>query len=228
VELCLKKGKVCIVATQMLESMTENSLPTRAEVSDVANAVLDGADAVMLSGETAVGKYPRKAVRMMDQIIRPTERHADGRWGRAVAGVELEDMLSGAGTPAGKGGMRRGGGDLLAVVRATRTIVCNEPVKAVVVFTMTGLTAQLLSKLHMSVPILALTPNERVTRQAGLMYGVRARQAKLVEHTRDVLAMAGREVRRLGWAKKGQKVVVVSGRPIGKAGTINTLVVHAV
>ncbi len=221
VRLCERAGKCCIIATQMLESMTTCPTPTRAEVSDVANAVLDGADAVMLSGETAVGKYPVKAVRMMTEIARrvekptfplevgfsPSRRFADALDGRAGAGV---------------------GAPTVAVVRAVHTLVHNEDVRAVVAYTLTGNTALMLGKMRLPVPILALTPNKRVMQQACLFYGVQACTAELVEHTRDVLTVAAKQIRKLRWARRGQKIVVVSGRPLGKPGTTNTLVVHTV
>jgi len=221
VRLCERAGKCCIIATQMLESMTACPTPTRAEVSDVANAVLDGADAVMLSGETAVGKYPVKAVKMMTQIARrvekptlyseaggpPSRRFADALDGRAGAGIEAPTV---------------------AVARAVHTLVHNEDVRAVVAYTLTGNTALMLGKMRLPVPILALTPSERVMQQACLFYGVQACMADLVEHTRDVLTVAARRIRKLRWARRGQKIVVVSGRPLGKPGNTNTLVVHTV
>ena len=229
VRLCMQAGKSCIIATQMLESMTTSPTPTRAEVSDVANAVLDGADAVMLSGETAIGKFPEKAVRMMNTIAAKAEGYLDEQGEVQLPERRMDDLLSPVrANKAASRSRQRLGGDRLAIARAARTLVYNEPVKAVVVFTMSGLTAQLLSKLRMPVPILALTTTARVTQQACLLYGVASREVPIVEHTREVLAVAGKEVRRLRWAKKGDKIVVVSGRPIGRPGTINTLVVHTV
>ncbi len=232
VRLCAGQGKVCIIATQMLETMTENPTPTRAEVSDVANAILDGTDAVMLSGETAVGKYPEKAVRMMGKIAQRTERyldevHTDRRMRRHFKWLltELDDS-----TPGPKHKHKRHtdriSDDLLAIAKATQALVNSETVRAVVTFTLTGNTARILSKMRLPVPILALTPSERVMQQVCLCYGVHARRTGMFEHTREILPAAAKEVRRLRWARKGDKIAVVSGRPLRKPGTINTLVVH--
>ena len=229
--LCAETGKVCIVATQMLETMTEAPTPTRAEVSDVANAILDGTDAVMLSGETAVGKYPEKAVRMMNNIARRTERYinevrADRH--RLQCGELFSEPNE---LPSDRKRKHKRAGDripddLLVVARATCAMVHSETVRAVVTFTLSGNTARVLSKMRLPVPILALTPSERVMQQACLCYGVCARRVKMFEHTREILPVAAREIRRLRWARKGDKIAVVSGRPLRKPGTINTLVVH--
>ncbi|NQU74747.1 MAG: hypothetical protein HQ546_00365, partial [Planctomycetes bacterium] len=115
-----------------------------------------------------------------------------------------------------------------AIARAVHTLATHAAVRAVVAYTISGNTVQMLSKMRLRVPILALTPDKRVMQQACLFYGVEARCADLVEHTRDVLAVAAKEIRKLRWARKGQQVIVVSGRPLGKAGATNTLVVHTV
>ena len=205
--LCRDSGKPCIIATQMLESMTANPTPTRAEVSDVANAVFDMGDAVMLSGETAIGQYPEPAVKMMNSIVQRAEEYQQKQPGH--------EFITG---PIAGGNA--------AIARAVHTIVHSEPVQAVVAFSVTGATAQALSKMRLSVPVLLLTPNMRVMRQACLLYGVQARQAATPEHTRDVLEIAGQTVLKLGWAGKGERIVVVSGRPLGQPGSTNTLVVH--
>ncbi len=217
VALCEQAGKPCIVATQMLETMTTSPTPTRAEVSDVANAVFDGADAVMLSGETAVGKYPVKAVTMMNSIALRVERHL-ATIDHSQSHRRFSDLRE----------ARTFTGPTAAIARAVHTLVAHEDIKAVVAYTLTGDTALKLAKMRLSAPVLALTPNRRVVQQAALYYGVRPGHADMVEHTRDVLSQAAKHVRRLRWASKGQKIVVVSGRPLGKGGLTNTLVVHTV
>lgn len=209
--LCQRAGKCCIIATQMLESMIEQPTPTRAEVSDVANAVFDGADAVMLSGETAVGKYPVQAVQMMNAVCQRAERYLDNGHGDCLQHSQLQ--LFGADS---------------AMIKAVHHIIHTDDIKAVAVFTVTGRTAQLLAKMRLEVPILALTPAERVMQQACLFYGVQAEQAETPRHTREVLGHAAQRIRALKWARKGEKIVVVSGRPLGKPGCINTIVVHTV
>ncbi|HUW82352.1 MAG TPA: pyruvate kinase [Phycisphaerae bacterium] len=207
VRLCEQAGKCCIIATQMLESMIEQPMPTRAEVSDVANAVFDGADAVMLSGETAVGKHPVQAVGTMNAIVGRAEEYL------AEGPCQHPSDMGLSGTEA-------------AIAQAVHSIIHAERVRAVVAFTISGATARMLAKMRLEVPILALTPDRRVMQQACLFYGVDAELAKTPAHTREVLSRAARRIRALGWAKKGEKIVVVSGRPLGKPGSTNTIVVH--
>jgi pyruvate kinase len=207
--LAQSAGKCCIIATQMLETMTHAPTPTRAEVSDVANAVLDHGDAVMLSGETAVGEFPVAAVRMMNEIVRETQAYHD----ETAEPVRLE--YAPARTAA-------------ALAAAVREVMAVEDVAAVAVYTATGTTARMLAKSRLPRPILALAADRRVVRRMCLYYGVAARRAKAPEHTRDVLKLAEQFALELGVAKKGDRLVVVSGRPIGQAGATNTLVVHEI
>ncbi len=205
--LCREHGKPCIVATQMLESMTGSPRPTRAEVSDVANAVLDGADAVMLSGETAVGDYPAEAVEMMNRI---------------VARAQQMDRCSCVGPSCHESPTTA------ALARAVRAVVEAEPVSAVGVFTATGTAARMLSKMRLGVPILALSPDVGAVRRMCLYFGVRPSVTPIPEHTRDVLDLVARTAREAGVADDGDRVVVLSGRPIGQPGATNTLVVHTI
>ena len=209
--LCQNAGKCCIIATQMLESMTHAPTPTRAEVSDVANAVLDHADAVMLSGETAVGKYPAAAVAMMNSVVASIQAYHDEQLDpqrRRAADKPAELVWS--------------------LAEAIRKIVASEDVAAVAVFTMTGATAQVLAKSRLACPVLALSPRVQTVRGLCLYYGIESIQADVQEHTRDVLALAESFALDRGIARSGQKIVVVTGRPLGTAGMANTLVVHTV
>ena len=208
--LCQSAGKCCIIATQMLETMTTSPTPTRAEVSDVANAVLDLADAVMLSGETAVGKFPAEAVGMMNDIVAHTEVYDRDH---AVAPVRV----GGAATPT-----------TAALAGAVSEIIAIEDIAAVAVFTLTGATARTLAKSRLPCPILALSPETETVRRMCLYYGVEPLRADMPEHTRDVLAMVDELAVEKEIAGPGQKIIVLTGRPLNEPGNTNTLVVHTI
>ncbi len=208
-DLCQIAGKPCIIATQMLDSMTHAPQPTRAEVSDVANAVLDRTDAVMLSGETAVGAYPVETVRMMNRIAAKAESWGDRGWRPLEAGGALWRTTA-------------------ALAGAVHAVIAGDDIAAVAVFTATGTTARMLSKIRLPLPILALTQNQDAARRMALYHGVIPARAEAPEHTRDVLALASELAVEQGIAAPGDKMVMVSGRPIGVPGKTNTLVVHTV
>ena len=209
-ELCRRAAKCCIIATQMLESMTEAPSPTRAEVSDVANAVLDHTDTVMLSGETAVGKYPVRTVAMMDDIVSSIQAYHD---------EQLEPS-------------RRVDPESAALVSslaaAAREIIAAEDIAAVAAFTISGTTARILAKSRLTCSILALSPELATVRRMCLYYGVESAQVELKEHTRDILTLAGKLAVERDIAAPGDKIVVISGRPLGEPGKANTLVVHTI
>jgi pyruvate kinase len=208
--LCRLKGKPCIVATQMLESMTTSPIPTRAEVSDVANAVQDLADAVMLSGETAVGEHPVAAVRMMDRIAGEMQSYHDGDHELGpVDDIQAQETLA-------------------SLTRAVHAVTTTQPIAAIAAFTITGSTARILSKQRPQCPILGISPDPAVVRRMCLYYGVQSMQAGLVEHTTDVLELASKFALERGVAKTGDNIIVISGRPLGKMGVTNTLVVHTI
>ncbi|MFC3385616.1 pyruvate kinase [Couchioplanes azureus] len=204
VQLCRENAKPVIVATQMLDSMIENSRPTRAEASDVANAVLDGADAVMLSGETSVGKYPVLTVSTMAKIVTTTENGA-------------------LGVPVLQHDPRTHGGAL--TVAASR-IARNIGAKALVAFSQTGDTVRRLSRLHCELPLLAFTPVAAVRDQLALSWGVETFLTDFVEHTDDMFRQVDQSMLGLGLAKPGDYVVVVAGSPPNAPGSTNTLRVH--
>jgi len=210
VQLCRERAKPVIVATQMLESMVDNPRPTRAEASDVANAVLDGADAVMLSGETSIGRFPVAAVTMMATIVATTEA------GQAELPRELRQ-------PGLEHAPRTRGG---AIAAAAGQVARAVDAKALVAFTTTGDTVRRLARMHCELPLLAFTPDDAVRHQLTLSWGVEAFLAPLVAHTDEMFRQVDRALLELGRAQPGEYVVVVAGSPPGSPGSTNTLRVH--
>jgi pyruvate kinase len=204
VQLCRENAKPVIVATQMLDSMIENSRPTRAEASDVANAVLDGTDAVMLSGETSVGKYPVLTVSTMARIVTTTE-------GGPIGVPRLQH------DPRTHGG---------ALTVAASQIARNIGAKALVAFSQTGDTVRRLARLHCDLPLYAFTPIAEVRDQLALCWGVETFLTDFVQHTDDMFRQVDAKMLGLGLAKPGEYVVVVAGSPPNAPGSTNTLRVH--
>jgi pyruvate kinase len=204
VQLGRELAKPVIVATQMLESMIENSRPTRAEASDVANAVLDGADAVMLSGETSVGQYPVLTVSTMAKIVETTEAGSF-----AVPRLQHD--------PRTRGG---------ALTIAASQIATAIGAKALVAFSQTGDTVRRLSRLHCQLPLLAFTPEPAVRDQLALSWGTESHLVAFVQHTDDMFRQVDQALLGLGRANPGDYVVVVAGSPPGTPGSTNTLRVH--
>ncbi|WP_328467200.1 pyruvate kinase [Actinoplanes sp. NBC_00393] len=204
VQLCRENAKPVIVATQMLDSMIENSRPTRAEASDVANAVLDGTDAVMLSGETSVGKYPVLTVSTMAKIVTTTEAG-----GLGVARLQHDPRTHGG-----------------ALTVAASQIARNIGAKALVAFSQTGDTVRRLARLHCDLPLYAFTPVSEVRNTLALSWGVETFLTDFVEHTDDMFRQVDAKMLGLGLAKPGDYVVVVAGSPPNAPGSTNTLRVH--
>ncbi|MBI2413749.1 MAG: pyruvate kinase [Deltaproteobacteria bacterium] len=197
-------GKLVITATQMLESMITNPRPTRAEASDVANAVFDGTDALMLSGETAVGKYPVKAVEMMVKIAVQAEE-------AALAQKHLLRRKAVAGSFA------------QAVAFAAHAASNEVNPKAVVIFTQTGDTARLLSKLRPSTPIIAFTPLEKTWRRLSLVWGVEPYAIEFGSHTDEMICRGEAALLDNGIASLGDTIVIVSGTKVGMRGATNMM-----
>ncbi|MEJ5944746.1 pyruvate kinase [Pseudokineococcus basanitobsidens] len=205
VELCRRAAKPVIVATQVLESMISAPRPTRAEASDCANAVLDGADAIMLSGETSVGQYPVEAVRTMARIIESTEDHG-------------LDRIPPLGTnPHTKGG---------AITRAALDVGVNLGAKHLVVFTATGDSARRMSRLRSNIPLIVFTPEPAVRAQLALTWGVRVFLMPYVTHTDAMVLAMDERLLENGVAAEGDLVVVVAGAPPGIPGSTNALRAH--
>ena len=206
IQAARERNKPVIVATQMLESMITNSRPTRAEASDVANAVLDGADAVMLSGETSVGAHPVGAVRTMDRIIGAVE----------TAHSPVPELQRPSRSRSG------------AIVRAAKDVGEALEVKALATFTQTGETARRLAALHPRQPLLAFTVDGRVRSQLALSWGVETFLVPSVQHTDDMVAQVDFSLLSIGRLKVGDRVVVVAGSPPNTVGSTNLIRVHEV
>ena len=198
-------GKPVIVATQMLESMIESPAPTRAEVSDVANAVYDGADAVMLSAETAAGLWPEEAVLMMDSIARQVERDEGYR-----QRVRLLDTPPDATTAD-------------ALAHACTTISDTVAIQAITVFTSTGSSARRVARERPSVPVLVLTPSPSVARRVALLWGAHSVTIKDIGSFEEMIAKGKRMALRHGLGAAGSKLVVMAGVPFGVSGATNLL-----
>ena len=205
VELARRKAKPVIVATQVLESMVDNSRPTRAEASDAANAVLDGADALMLSGETAAGKFPIETVKTMARIITSTEEHALHRIG------DLEGM-----------GRTQG----VVIARAATDIGEELGVRYLIAFTQTGGTARRLAQLRPKLPILAFSPLQDVRSQLALVWGIETFLTSEVTSTDQYAMMVDEVLLDSGRGDEGDKVVIVAGSPPGIPGSTNGIRVH--
>ena len=203
------RAKLVITATQMLESMIMNPLPTRAEASDVANAVFDGTDAVMLSAETAAGKYPVESVQMMDRIVREAEVHFL-EWGaeQNVTGFEQSDAAS--------------------MARAAQALANDKNVTAVACFTTQGKTAWLMSKIRPRVPIMAFTPNQDTYRRLAFMWGVSPQQVRFANSLEEMLDRVDAALLRSDVVQPGDQVVLVCGFPVGALRPPNMALLHTV
>ena len=205
VEKARRNAKPVIVATQMLESMISNPAPTRAEASDVANAVLDGADAVMLSGETSVGEYPIETVRTMARIISSTEDH------------ELHHMAAIDWQPKTRGGV---------IAKAAAEVGERVGAKYLVAFTQSGDSARRLARYRGPIPVLAFTPEAIVRSQLSLTWGIETFLTAQVEHTDEMVRQVDEQLLHTGRVKEGDLVVIIAGSPPGIPGSTNALRIH--
>jgi len=210
IEKCNQAGKPVITATQMLESMINQPRPTRAEASDVANAILDGTDAIMLSGETAAGEYPVEAVETMSRIAN-----------RAESAIKYEELLRNKRRELSKTVTD-------AISHATVSTALDLEAAAIISSTESGYTAKMVSKYRPKAPIIAVTPHARVLRKLALVWGV---QPLLVGRTEDTDSMISAAVEislAAGLIKAGDLIVITAGVPVGVHGTTNLLKVHTV
>lgn len=207
IELARRQAKPVIVATQVLESMIQNPRPTRAEASDCANAILDGADAVMLSGETSVGAYPIECVRTMARIIENVEENG---------GERIAELGS---DPQTRGG---------ALTRAAAEMGEQLDATYLVTFTQSGDTARRLSRLRSAIPLLAFTPLESTRRQLAVSWGVSTYTVPDVRDTDEMVAQVDEILQAKRLAQPGDEVIIVAGMPPGTPGSTNSIRVHTV
>ena len=210
IKLARRNAKPVIVATQMLDSMIDNSRPTRAEASDVANAVMDGTDAVMLSGETSVGKYPIETVKVMSRIVTAAEEEI------LAAGLP---PLTEQNKPRTQGG---------AVARAAAEIGDFLEARFLVAFTHSGDTVRRLSRYRSPIPVLAFTPEACTRSQLNLTWGVETFLGPMVQTTDEMVQQVDEELLRIGRCKKGDVVIITAGSPPGMPGTTNMVRVHRI
>jgi pyruvate kinase len=210
---CHVAAKPVIVATQMLQSMIEQASPTRAEVSDVANAIFDGADAVMLSGETSVGKFPIAAVHTMEHVAEVTEEYLIS----TVAGSPV------IGKPA-SATLRYSA----AVARGVAQVVSDLKVKLVVIWSQTGATARIFSKSRFPVPLVALSSDHRALRRMALHFGVIPQEMSAPDNMMDLIEGVDRLVRDRKFAEAGDRVVIVTGAALGTPGAVNGIIIHTI
>ena len=210
IEKCYKVGKPSITATQMLDSMMRNPRPTRAEVSDVANAILDGTSAIMLSGETAAGKYPVESLAMMDSIALQTEKTID-YWGNFnKANYQMIPSVANA------------------ISHATCMTAMDLKARAIVAVTHSGRTARLISRFRPECPIIATTVSQESLRQLSLSWGVYPFLVNEVYATDAMFELGMNKALESGFVSNGDVVVITGGTPIGMSGTTNTLKVQTI
>lgn len=210
IELANRKGKLVITATQMLDSMREHLRPTRAEATDVANAIIDGSDALMLSGETASGRYPVESLRMMNRIIEYTEKNY-----RSYSSFFRKEWGKEADFPE-------------AVADAACRAAEDIKARCIVAFTHSGFTARLVSKFRPSVPIIAFTPFEMVRRIMSLYWGVRPEIMKTLSSTDEMIREVEDSLITRGLARRGDRIVITASIPVLGTGRTNMVKLHKI
>lgn len=210
IKKCNAHGKPVITATQMLDSMQRNPRPTRAEASDVANAIFDGTDAIMLSGETAAGIYPVEAVQTMHNIASRAEQALDHKEILSARSKDTEHNLTDA------------------IGQSVAHTALNLDVNAIITPTESGHTARMISKYRTKAPIVAVTANEQICRRLALVWGVYPKLGRMCSSTDEMLDSAVEESVNSGIVKHGDLVVITAGVPVGEAGTTNLMKIHVV
>ena len=210
IKKCSQYSKSVIVATQMLESMIENSTATRAEINDIATAIFQGADTVMLSAEAAIGKYPTQAVSTMAKTIISTEKYKK---------EHIEDF---------KNSIMANKDPVKSILLSVKDIAYNTNVKAIIVFSNSGKSAKLVSAMRPAAKILTISPNVNISRQVSLLWGVQSINSRDANGWKDMMSISKEIIRKLKFIKKNDFVVITAGLPFGKAGMTNMIRLYKV
>ncbi len=210
IKKCSQFSKSVIVATQMLESMIENNTPTRAEINDIATAIFQGADTVMLSAEAAIGKFPTQAVSTMAQTILSTEKYKK---------QHIEDF---------KNSIILNKDPVKSILLSVKDIAYNPDVKAIIVFSNSGKSAKLVSAMRPAAKILTISPNINVSRQVSLLWGVQSINSRDAKGWKDMMSISREIIKKLKFIKRNDFVVITAGLPFGKAGMTNMIRLYKV
>ena len=210
IKKCSQYSKSVIVATQMLESMIENNTATRAEINDIATAIFQGADTVMLSAEAAIGKYPSQAVSTMAKTIISTEKYKK---------EHIEDF---------KNSIIANKDPVKSILLSVKDIAYNANVKAIIVFSNSGKSAKLVSAMRPAAKILTISPNINVSRQVSLLWGVQSINSRDANGWKDMMSISKEIIKKLKFIKKNNFVIITAGLPFGKAGMTNMIRLYKV
>ncbi len=210
IKKCSEFSKSVIVATQMLESMIENNTATRAEINDIATAIFQGADTVMLSAEAAIGKFPAQAVSVMNQTILSTEKYKK---------EHIEDF---------KNSIITNKDSVKSILLSVKDIAYNPNVKAIIVFSNSGKSAKLVSAMRPAAKIVTISPNINVCRQVSLIWGVKAINSRDANGWKDMMSISKEIIKKLKFIKKNDFVIITAGLPFGKAGMTNMIRLYKV
>jgi pyruvate kinase len=210
IKKCSQFSKSVIVATQMLESMIENNTATRAEINDIATAIFQGADTVMLSAEAAIGKYPSQAVSTMNQTIISTEKYKK---------EHIDDF---------KNSIISNKDPVKSILLSVKDIAYNSDVKAIIVFSNSGKSAKLISAIRPAAKIVTISPNINVSRQLSLLWGVQSINSRDANGWKDMMSISKEIIKKLKFIKKNDFVVITAGLPFGKAGMTNMIRLYKV
>ena len=210
IKKCSQFSKSVIVATQMLESMIENNTATRAEINDIATAIFQGADTVMLSAEAAIGKFPSQAVSTMNQTIISTEKYKK---------EHIDDF---------KNSIMSNKDPVKSILLSVKDIAYNSDVKAIIVFSNSGKSAKLVSAIRPAAKIVTISPNINVSRQLSLLWGVQSINSRDANGWKDMMSISREIIKKLKFIKKNDFVVITAGLPFGKAGMTNMIRLYKV